>query len=423
LDQLIELLELKKKQPNSKIIIFTTFGDTAEYLFEQITKRGFTGVAMVTGKGATVSGESRRPDFEPVLERFAPFTKLYKEKDWSNLYVEAGNLKDVDFESWKQVIEEHDQITARQLSKPIDILIATDCLSEGQNLQDADMLVNYDIHWNPVRLIQRMGRIDRLGSPNQEIQGVNFWPSQDLEDYLNLRNRVEHRLASMLLMHTEVGEVSDKLEQLKSENPLISVQEKKLYELMQESWDGIDAGPGTFGLNDLSLEAFRQELLDELNQERKKYEAMPNGVFSGVKLRNDLFVNGLPSGLIGLLGYPRRPDLSEDWKYDEHYLAYADQEGKQHILTRHEVLQILRSHKLEPIGLSDGLKSLQKSRLNELQGYLNVWMENKSGKSQFDLLESFKNPDFIPVKSEEERLLEEKFKLENFDLIAWMELN
>ena len=423
LDQLLEILKSKQSQANPKVIIFTTFGDTADYLFQQITKQGFHKVAVATGKGVTVFEEGRKGDFEPVLERFAPFTKLYKEKDWTNFYQEEGISEEPDFESWKVLIAQHDKKIRKQLENPIDILIATDCLSEGQNLQDADLLINYDIHWNPVRLIQRMGRIDRLGSPNAEIKDMNFWPSQDLENYLNLRNRVEHRLASMLLMHTEVGEVSEKLQQLMSENPLISVQEKKLYELMQESWDGIDAGPGTFGLNDLSLETFRQELLDELNQERKKYEGMPDGVFSGVKNRNDLFVSGLPDGLIALLGYPRRPDMSEEWKYQEHFLAYADPEGKQQILTRHEVLQVLRSHKGEPTSLSAGLKGLNKNRLNQLQEWLGIWMDKKANRAPIDFLSSLKNPDFVFQKSEEDKLLEEKYKLENFDLIAWMEFN
>jgi superfamily II DNA or RNA helicase len=423
LESLIDLLQKKQKDPNPKVILFTTFTDTAEYLFAQLKAKGFKNIALVTGKGATIENESRIADFEPALQRFAPYTKLYKEMDWEDSFSTWGVTEIPDFETWKALVCQHEKDVAKKLESPIQILIATDCLSEGQNLQDSDMVINYDIHWNPVRLIQRMGRIDRLGSPNQTISGVNFWPGEDLEDYLKLRNRVEHRLASMLLVGGEVIEVSEKLAQLRSDNPLLPEQEKKMYSMMQETWDGIDAGPGTFGLNDLSLDAFRQELLEELNQERKKYEGMPNGVFSGVHLRQDLFVNGLPPGMIALLGYPRRLEMAEDWKYEEHYLAYADPAGKQHLLTRQESLQILRDHKMETTYLSEGLKKLNKKRLDELQGWMEGWMDRKSGRAGNDAVQGLFNVKPTIPKTAEDEALEKKFKLENFDLIAWMELN
>ena len=102
----------------------------------------------------------------------------------------------------------------------IDILIATDCLSEGQNLQDADMQINYDIHWNPVRLIQRFGRIDRIGSPCPEIKSVNFWPAKSFEDYLNLENRIMNRMAIMNLTGAETQEVNDRYKQMVADNTL-----------------------------------------------------------------------------------------------------------------------------------------------------------------------------------------------------------
>src|SRR5690606_31021582 len=102
---------------------------------------------------------------------------------------------------WRNFINEKHPKYANILANPVDVLIATDCLSEGQNLQDADTVVNYDIHWNPVRIIQRMGRIDRLGSPNLKdgIFGINFWPSTDIDGYINLREKVENRIAAIRL--------------------------------------------------------------------------------------------------------------------------------------------------------------------------------------------------------------------------------
>ena len=109
----------------------------------------------------------------------------------SEFYTEWKVQPPKNFKEWQKLIEQHDKDTARALSEPVDLLIATDCLSEGQNLQDADCIINYDIHWNPVRLIQRFGRIDRLGSKNDKIQLVNFWATKDLDNYINLKNRVE----------------------------------------------------------------------------------------------------------------------------------------------------------------------------------------------------------------------------------------
>ena len=143
----------------------------------------------------------KRKNFEPILERFAPYTKLFKEKEWDFKTHRKGIEA---FYEWMTWIAENHPKTHDKIKKPIDILIATDALSEGQNLQDADMVINYDIHWNPVRIIQRMGRIDRLGSPNKKIFGINFWPSNNINTYLNLQGRIEQRMAAMKLAGAEV---------------------------------------------------------------------------------------------------------------------------------------------------------------------------------------------------------------------------
>ena len=105
--------------------------------------------------------------------------------------------------SFSPISKERDKISP-ELTQEIDLLIATDCISEGQNLQDCDYLVNYDIHWNPVRIIQRFGRVDRLGSRNDQIQLVNFWPNMELDEYINLEARVSGRM--VLLDISATGE-------------------------------------------------------------------------------------------------------------------------------------------------------------------------------------------------------------------------
>ena len=172
LNQLIDVIRKKESNPinpgNKKILIFTAFSDTAEYLYENISAKAKQDLgintALVTG---SIDGRTTIPGFRPEMNHvLACFSPISKERDL--VYPQ----------------EKHD----------IDILIATDCISEGQNLQDCDYCINYDIHWNPVRIIQRFGRIDRIGSKNPVIQLVNFWPDLDLDEYINLKARVETRM-------------------------------------------------------------------------------------------------------------------------------------------------------------------------------------------------------------------------------------
>ncbi|MDE5925084.1 MAG: SWF/SNF helicase family protein, partial [Muribaculaceae bacterium] len=173
LQMLIDLIRDKISNPinpgNRKVIIFTAFSDTAQYLYENVAPliKEHTGLntALVSGDVEARSTLKLREklDFNKVLTLFSP-----RSKDRATLYPD--------------------------LKEEIDVLIATDCISEGQNLQDCDYLINYDIHWNPVRIIQRFGRIDRIGSRNECIQLVNFWPDMDLDEYIDLKGRVEARM-------------------------------------------------------------------------------------------------------------------------------------------------------------------------------------------------------------------------------------
>ncbi|MGQ9863684.1 MAG: helicase-related protein [Bacteroidia bacterium] len=337
LNTLIDYLTKKQTQQNKKMLIFTTFQDTAEYLYEQLKKRGFSRVAMVSGTKNKAFYEKTKneqifEDFEEILERFAPYTKLFLEKDWSELYQEKKDEK-IDFERWKGLIQKHNNSTVlKKLAESIDILIATDCLSEGQNLQDCDAVLNYDIHWNPVRLIQRMGRIDRLGSPNRIVRGINFWPTADYEDYLRLQKRIEERIKAMQLVGTETPQDADSQE-------ILTKQVQKMYEQLQQTWDDVEEKAETPSMNNLSLEQFRQELRKFLDEKKKELEKIPNGVFTGFKTPT----KDKAPALIALVKY-RAPSSLEDY----HLLYVPLKESTQNIsYNRQEILSFLQAHKSE----------------------------------------------------------------------------
>ena len=216
---------------NKKVIIFTAFSDTAEYLYnclaDSIYKDKGLHTAMITGDvdSRSTLRLKRKMDFNTLLTLFSPLSK------------EKATI-------FPTIQEE------------IDILIATDCISEGQNLQDCDFLINYDIHWNPVRIIQRFGRIDRIGSKNDTIQLVNFWPDMTLDEYINLKGRVEARMKISVMTAT-------------GDDNLLSPEEKgdleyrreQLMRLQEEVVDIEEMNTGV-SIMDLGLNEFRLDLLE-----------------------------------------------------------------------------------------------------------------------------------------------------------------
>ena len=234
LNELIRVIREKAQNPinegNKKVLVFTAFSDTAEYLYDNISRMALSELglhtALVTG---TVDGRTTIPKFKAdmnhVLTCFSP-----KSKDKDVLY--PGDKTE------------------------IDILIATDCISEGQNLQDCDYLVNYDIHWNPVRIIQRFGRIDRIGSQNKYIQLVNFWPDMTLDDYINLKSRVETRMKISVM--TSTGD--DNLINPEEKGDL-EYRKQQLKRLQEEVVDIEDMSSG-ISIMDLGLNEFRLDLLE-----------------------------------------------------------------------------------------------------------------------------------------------------------------
>ena len=238
LQQLVADLKNKFEHPingtNKKVLIFTAFADTANYLYEQLSDRILNDcglhTALITG---STEGKCTLPKlkctFNDILTYFSPISK---DRD-------AIHLDD---------------------TREIDVLIATDCISEGQNLQDCDYLINYDIHWNPVRIIQRFGRIDRIGSRNEVIQLVNYWPDMELDDYIKLKGRVESRMKATVITGT-------------GDDNLLSVDEKvdleyrrnQLKKLQNEVLDIEDMDTGV-NIMDLGLNEFRLDLLANLKE-------------------------------------------------------------------------------------------------------------------------------------------------------------
>jgi SNF2 family DNA or RNA helicase len=265
LAELKTIIQQKIDQPindaNQKVIVFTAFSDTATYLYDSLkewAQKRKLNLGLVTGGTSDnkstfrPEGYRRQQDFNAILTNFAPLAK------------------------------KRDKMTASMpQTGGIDLLIATDCISEGQNLQDGDMVINYDIHWNPVRLIQRFGRIDRLGSQNDVIKMVNFWPTKDLNKYINLKDRVEARMA--LVDITATGE--DNLLNTEQVEDLIvddmKYRDRQLLRMQDEVLDLEDTDEN-ISLGEFTLEDFRADLLNFLEAEKEKLAAAPLGLYAVV---------------------------------------------------------------------------------------------------------------------------------------------
>jgi superfamily II DNA/RNA helicase len=246
-------IKLPLNESNKKVIVFTAFADTANYLYDCLKDWAQNElklhIALVAGsQSKTTFGKA---EYSNVLTNFSPISK------------NRNKMKGMTQEG------------------EIDILIATDCISEGQNLQDCDYLINYDIHWNPVRIIQRFGRIDRLGSKNDKIQLVNFWPTKDLDNYINLKERVEARMALVDVTATADDNVlaTDQIEELIEED--LKYRNQQLKKLKDEVLDLEDMNE-SISLTDFTLDDFRIELLNFLENNRKKLEDAPFGLYAVV---------------------------------------------------------------------------------------------------------------------------------------------
>jgi hypothetical protein len=245
-------------EPNRKIIVFCAFADTAAYLYEQLeswaTDTLKVNIGLVSGGARPNRCTLGKPEFNQILTHFAPRAK-----------------------------QRHNMPALSQTAE-IDILIATDCISEGQNLQDCDLLVNYDIHWNPVRIIQRFGRIDRIGSPNASIQLINFWPTPDLNKYINLKNRVEARMALVDIAATNEDNIltNAELEDLITQD--LKYRDKQLMRLRDEVLDLEDFNESV-AFNQFTLDDFRLDLSNFIAANKSLLTDAPLGLYAVVPVQ------------------------------------------------------------------------------------------------------------------------------------------
>ena len=288
---------------NRKVLIFTAFADTADYLYEHLAadllanQRLHTG--KVTGAGSPKSTLKKSYDFMSLLTLFSPRSK----EKAAILPDEPGEL---------------------------DVLIGTDCISEGQNLQDCDYLINYDIHWNPVRIIQRFGRIDRIGSQNACIQLVNYWPDITLDEYIRLKERVENRM--VIADATATGDDNP----LNHESNDLSYRKEQLRRLQEEVIEMEDLKTGV-SITDLGLNDFRMDLLNYVKA-HGDLTGLPSGMHAVVPSAPD---RGLPPGAIfALRNRNQGVNVNQQNRLHPYYLLYVANDG-QVIVNHMEVKRLL----------------------------------------------------------------------------------
>lgn len=290
-------------KPNRKVLVFTAFTDTATYLYENLVEWAHKDLgihcALITG-GGTNKTTLGRSEFNEILTNFSPGSK------------------------------QRAQIKSLPQDEEIDLLIATDCISEGQNLQDCDMVVNYDIHWNPVRIIQRFGRIDRLKSPNERIQLVNFWPTEHLDRYISLKHRVEARMALVDITTT----ADDNLLQDAPVEELVSEQlryrDRQLKRLQNEILEVDELNEEGISLTEFTLDDFRRDLLRYLEENRELLQDAPMGLYAVVPIDPKMPV--ITPGVIFCLRHEKPATETKDDSatvnpLDPYFLVYVREDG------------------------------------------------------------------------------------------------
>ena len=306
---------------NAKVLIFTAFADTAEYLYDAIKDwyKVETGLHCARVSGTRTETSFGKNDYDSILTNFSPLAKR------------------------------RSQIRNAQQSGEIDLLIATDCISEGQNLQDCDFLINYDIHWNPVRIIQRFGRIDRLGSRNKSIRLVNFWPTRDLDAYINLKERVESRMALVDLTATGEDNIlnAEQIQDIVSED--LKYRNRQLKQLQTEVLDLEDLDTAV-SITDFSLDDFRMELARFLEQNKDRLAQSPLGLYAVVPIPptetlSDAQRDIVKPGIIFCLKSLRDGDSSAQVNpLSPYFLAYVRNDGtvRYNFTSARQILELYR---------------------------------------------------------------------------------
>lgn len=369
LNELKRLIDDKINNPinagNKKILVFTAFADTANYLYDNIAPMYSLKSAMVTGSGDNKStieipkqlkNQIKISDLNTVLTLFSPISK-----EGAKIFPE--------------------------IREGIDLIIATDCISEGQNLQDCDYLINYDIHWNPVRIIQRFGRIDRIGSENNVIQLVNFWPNLELDEYINLQQRVQGRM--VLLDVSATGEENvieiDEKRGMKD----LEYRKKQLQKLQNEVVDLEDISGG-ISITDLTFSDFKTDLMEYMKQNRKLLDNAPMGMYAITNIPDSL-TDTISSGVIFTLKQIKgQQQTREQNPLFPYYLVYITDDGEVKFTFLH-AKKILDCYKKLCKGQTEVLKDLVNKFNAETQNgenmrkysrLLEISIENLIGKKQ-----------------------------------------
>lgn len=389
LQELLSLIKNKVESPindgNKKVIVFTAFADTADYLYTHVSafvkaKFGLES-AMISGteEGRTTAKLKKR-DMNTVLTCFSPISK------------NKAAMKSKE-------------------TAIIDVLIATDCISEGQNLQDSDFLVNYDIHWNLVRIIQRFGRIDRIGSKNDKIQLVNFWPDVTLDEYIQLKARVEARMKIVDMTSTGDDNIIDE-----NEKADLEYRKSQLQKLREEVVD-LEEMNGGVSITDLGLNEFHLDLLDYVKK-HPDIENAPLGLHSVVQATKEN-----PPGVIYVLKN-RVKDVNVDKRNPIHpfYMVYITDDGN--IVCNHlnpkkllDEMRLLCRNQAEPIAgvyrlfNKETRDGRDMKKYSKLLGEAIVSLVAKKEESQMDC---FLNGDFVDFKSEVVK------GLDDFELICFL---
>jgi len=370
--ELRTLIENKINNPinpdNKKVIVFTAFADTARYLYKHLSEE-FAGKgiysAIVTGSGDNhstlpIPKELRKSvkitDINTVLTLFSPISK-----ECSKIFPEVNEY--------------------------IDVLIATDCISEGQNLQDCDYLVNYDIHWNPVRIIQRFGRIDCIGSLNQHIKLVNFWPTKDLDEYINLQQRVKGRM--VLLDVSATGEENVIETNANKEMKDLEYRKKQLQKLQNEVVDLEDIS-GAISITDLTFNDFKIELMEYMKTKRKTLDEAPNGMYAVAKIDESISDVVKPGVIFTLRQVMGKEQTKEQNPLFPYYMVYITDDGQVQLSFLH-AKKILDYYKKLCSGKNEVLKELVEEfnketndgrRMEHYSDLLEASIENIIGKKQ-----------------------------------------
>ena len=389
LQTLLSLISDKIEKPingdNKKILIFSAFSDTAEYLFDHVSsfakKKYGLDTALVTG---SVDGKSTvkglKATLNNVLTCFSPISKS-----------KAVLMPNSDYN--------------------IDILIATDCISEGQNLQDCDFLVNYDIHWNPVRIIQRFGRIDRIGSRNNYIQLVNFWPDMTLDDYINLKGRVETRMKISVMTSTGDDDLINA-----EEKGDLEYRKQQLKRLQEEVVDIEDMSDG-ISIMDLGLNEFRLDLLEYLKT-HPNMDKMPRGLHTVVPATDELH-----EGIIFILkNVNNSVNIDNQNRIHPFYMVYVSMDG-----------EVLCDY-LNPKQLLDDIRLLCRGKSEPIQAVYSKFNEaTNDGKDMAEMSELLSEAIDSIIDTKEESDIDSLFSaggtsalmsnipgLEDFELISFI---